>query len=147
MRYNDFMNLKMPEYYTLCQNERCPKADDCLRKLCYDENLPDTASISVINPNRYPSSNEDCHFFVSKEKIRMSWGVKDFYSALPHDAAKAIKKELLMCFGRTKYYRFFREELPISPSEQESIRQIFKKNGIESEPCYTHFSEEYSWKS
>lgn len=76
----------------------------------------------------------------------MAWGVKDFYENLPHVAAKAIKQELILLFGRTKYYRFFREELPISPADQETIKSVFKKHGIESGPNYTRLSEEYCWK-
>ncbi len=145
MRYNSLMILKMPECYTVCQNESCSNADSCLRKFCYDQKIQEKAFISVVNPLRYPAPNEKCKFFVSKEKIRVAWGVKDFYKDLPYDIAKLIKYDILMHFGRTKYYRFYREERPIFPDDQESIRQIFRKNGIETEPCYTHFSEEYAW--
>ena len=139
------MKKEIPDYYTFCQNDSCPKANECLRNIFYKKQVSDDEIISIINPQKYPSENSQCTYFVTSQKIRMAWGIKNLFTFLPYDSAKAIKAELLKYFGRTKYYRFFREEIPVRPEYQAEIKRIFQKHGITEEPGYTRFSEEYNF--
>jgi len=43
------------------------------------------------------------------------------------------------------FYRILHKERHVTPSEQEHIRQIFVNNGIDTEPVYDEYQEEYSW--
>ena len=141
------MLIEKPAYYTYCQNEKCESAQNCLRYISYTELTDESEeqSISVINPHHYPKEAEKCSFYVSSKKVKMAWGIKDLYKELPYDKAKSIKQLLLKKFGRTKYYRFYREELPVTPANQAMIKKIFSEHGIESEPAYTHYSQEFEW--
>ena len=46
---------------------------------------------------------------------------------------------------RATYYRCWRKERLIKPGEQERIRQIFLKWGINEEPVYDEYVEQYEW--
>lgn len=93
----------------------------------------------------YPKDNEECKEFRTNKKITLAWGIKNILNEIPLKNAESIKKDLLLYFGKTKYYRFYREEKPILPKEQKAIKNIFVQNGIKSEISYERFTEEYDW--
>ena len=64
---------------------------------------------------------------------------------IPYDKARSIKREMLAHFGHTKYYRFFREELPLTPSDQSAIQKIFRQYHAGATPEYARYSEETDW--
>jgi hypothetical protein len=136
-----------PLDYCYCQNDSCKKAEKCLRYLCYKEldEKSDELSIRVVNPKKYEKDSDGCRMFNSCEAVTLAWGIKNLFSDIPFDAAKKIKSQILSEFGRTKYYRFFREELPVTPESRQKIRKIFMKNGIETEPAYSRFTQELFW--
>lgn len=140
------MELKSPYQYMLCQNDTCKNASNCLRNLCYKQIPHDKKAIIVLNPSSYPAENDACTEFRSAEKIKIAWGIQNLFDNLLLSKAKAIKGEMLRYFGKTKYYRFYREELPILPADQNSIQTIFKKNGVETEPCFSRFTEDFDWR-
>ena len=145
IRYIIRMEQKIPTDYALCQNDACPHTADCLRYICFKEQTSDNISIRVLNPKFYPADGAECKYFSSTEKVRVAWGVKGIFDSIPYNEAKAIKKELISHFGRTKFYQFFREERAIMPKDQAEIKGIFAKNGIQSEIACTRFTEEYDW--
>lgn len=64
---------------------------------------------------------------------------------IPYAKALLIKRKMISYFGRTKFYRIYREEKPVSPKGQKAIKEIFINNNIEIEPHYDRFTEEYDW--
>ncbi|MDE5799319.1 MAG: hypothetical protein K2H73_09965 [Treponemataceae bacterium] len=134
-----------PTDYMLCQNSGCDRAETCLRYRCLLDLTDEPVSVRVLNPRRYPQGEAACDYYCTTEKIRIAWGIKHIFNGLPYESARNIKSELLSHFGRTKYYRFFREEVPLLPADQKVTRAIFRKNGVESEPAYTRFSEAFDW--
>ncbi len=83
--------------------------------------------------------------FKANKTVRAAWGIVNLLTTVPHSKAQKIKAELLSCFGRSKYYRMRREEIPVMPEDQALIKEIFMKNGIETDPEYSRFTEEYQW--
>ena len=135
----------MPTDYMICLNSVCPRAQTCLRHL-YSMRYPAGQSyVIAFNPLLYPKENEDCVRYRPERKIRMAWGIKNLIRNLPHERAQRIKSDMLARFGRSRYYRFFREELPLTPDEQTDVHAIFRKNGVETAPEYARYSEETDW--
>ena len=61
-----------------------------------------------------------------------------------------MRNQFIGYFGKTTYYRFYRQEQGLFPKAQAYIRQVFKQNGIAEEPKFERYSEEYNyngWKS
>ena len=64
---------------------------------------------------------------------------------IPYEDAVSIKQKLIGHFGKTKYYRFYREERYLTPKEQAYIRQVFCNKGITEAPSFTRYTDEYMW--
>ena len=139
------MNLKPPEQYKLCSNSACKKSENCLRQLCYRQVTKEDIGIYVLNPLLFPKEKEECPYFKTDKKIKLAWGTKNILDDIPNKKASEIKRELLVKFGRTKYYQFYRSEKPLFPSDQQIFTKIFQKNGIETEIKYERFTEDYDW--
>ena len=139
------MPYEIPYQYTLCQNSSCPQASECIRACAYSELTAETKSVYVLNPQCYPEQGRNCNYFRSIQKVTVAWGIKNFYQNMLYPTAKKIKWELMCYFGKSRYYRFYREELPIKPKEQKAIKQIFLENGVTTEPPYTRFTQEFDW--
>ncbi len=75
----------------------------------------------------------------------MAWGVKGLLDKIPYEDAVSIKQKLIGHFGKTKYYRFYREERYLTPKEQAYIRQVFCNKGITEAPSFTRYTDEYMW--
>lgn len=139
------MNLKPPEQYKLCSNSACKKSENCLRQLCYRQITENDIGIYVLNPLLFPKEKEECPYFKTDKKIKLAWGTKNILDDIPNKKASEIKRELLVKFGRRKYYQFYRSEKPLFPYDQQIFTKIFQKNGIETEIKYERFTEDYDW--
>lgn len=139
------MNLTPPEQYKLCSNSACKKSVNCLRQICYRQLTKNDIGIYVLNPLLFPKENETCPYFRTDNKIKLAWGTKNILDDIPNKKAAEIKKELLIKYGRTKYYQFYRCEKPLFPSDQQIFTKIFQKHGIEGEVKYERFTEDYDW--
>lgn len=73
------------------------------------------------------------------------WGSAVCLTNLNYRKAIAVRRQVYYYFGRSMFYRILHKERHVTPSEQEHIRQIFVNNGIDTEPVYDEYQEEYSW--
>lgn len=134
-----------PYAFARCLHTACPHADECLHRLAA---LTDTACypvISLINPLAIPGDGTDCSYFRSTRKIRMAWGIRHLLDDVPARLAPQLKRQLLAHFGRSRYYRFYRDEACLSPDEQEYVCQLFRQYGIGQEPAFDRYTYEYNW--
>ena len=76
--------------YTLCFNDRCPKGENCLRRMLARHNVPECKRISVVNPLCNPPEGEACEFFRSDRKLQIAWGFSKLYNDMPARIATAI---------------------------------------------------------
>ena len=121
------MNLTPPEQYKLCSNSACKNSENCLRQLCYRQITENDIGIYVLNPLLFPGENEECPYFKTDKKIKLAWGIKNILDDIPNKKASEIKKELLIKYGRTKYYQFYRCEKPTSMYSQKSFKNTESK--------------------
>lgn len=135
----------MPTHYMICLNTSCPRAETCLRQMCSNQYPAERVSIHALNPQLYPKEGGECSYYRPMKKIRLAWGIKDLLREIPYDKARSVKREMLAHFGHTKYYRFFREELPLTPSDQSAIQKIFRQHHAGATPEYARYSEETDW--
>ncbi len=73
----------------------------------------------------------------------MAWGIKHLLDSVPFKYGVAIRQDLIGHFGKTMYYRIYREERMLLPADQEYIRKLFQQYGIEEEPRFEKNSDEY----
>ena len=135
------MTIETPSINTYCLNKDCTKRMECLRFANSLEEATNTDIVSIVNPKYYPDYVNGCKNFAIIKKIEIAWGIKNLFTDLPYQKAKNIKREMIEYFNRTKYYKFFREEIPITQQEQVEIKQIFEKHYVYSQPNYTRYTE------
>ena len=92
-----------------------------------------------------PATGIDCPHFQNAEKIHVAWGISHLLDNVPYKDGTNIKQQLIGHFGKTLYYRFYREERFLSPAEQHYIRQLFRRKGITEEPVFDSYTDEYNW--
>lgn len=93
----------------------------------------------------YPSDTTNCPHFRKALKCRVAWGIRHLLDNVPHKCAAPMRNQLVGHFGKTTYYRFYRQEQGLFPKAQAYIRQVFKQYGIAEEPKFERYSEEYSY--
>ena len=76
MESNTDFNKQVAQY-TLCFNDQCPKAENCLRHSMTQYNTAENIRLSVINPLCYPEAGKECPHFRTNKKIRVAWGFKN----------------------------------------------------------------------
>ena len=128
----------------ICQ---CVHREECLHHLAAENSTSQYPTLSIINPNRIPADTTGCPYFREARKQRVAWGIRHLLDNVPHKYAAPMRNLFINHFGKTTYYRFYRQEQGLFPKAQAYIRQVFKQNGIAEEPEFERFSEEYSYNN
>jgi len=141
----DFDYDAVPAGFMHCIFAQCVQADKCLRRRAMLHVTSEPVALSLVNPVRIPGDGAECPHFYADRKIRFAVGVTHLLTNLPYAKGKSIKRDLISYFGRTNFYRIRNKERMISPEEQKYIRRVFKGYGIEEEPLFDKYVEEYKW--
>lgn len=142
---NKFDYQTVPYGFTHCFHSHCARKEECLHHLAAAHCTSQYPTLSIINPNYIPADTTDCPYFRSARKQRVAWGIRHLLDNVPHKCAAPMRNQLIGHFGKTAYYRFYRQEQALFPKAQAYIRQVFKQNGIAEEPKFERYSEEYSY--
>lgn len=141
----DFNYHEVPYTFMHCIHTSCVRANDCLRYRVMQHATPDRASITIVNPVQIPENGNDCPHFFADQKARYALGITHLLDNIPHKVAVQIRNILYMYFQRNIYYRIRNQERLIKPAEQDYIRQVFLKKGINEEPVFDTYIEQYEW--
>lgn len=134
-----------PHNYTLCLHRDCPLADTCLRQLA-EKSIPATLpACLVIRPAYLASLTTPCPYYRSSGKVRFAKGFVRLLEELPHKQMRTVVAHLIDQFGRRTYYRTRKGERLLSPSEQETFRNVLKKCGVSPVPEFDLYIEKYDW--
>lgn len=142
---NNFDYLSVPDRYLHCLNDRCVKGGQCLRQLAWENRDASSVSISVLNPGIIPEDTNACPHFRSTQKVRMAWGLKHLFDRFPHKTAIAARRQIIGHFGKTLYYRYYREERPLTPNDQRVIGRILHQHGITEAPQFERYTEHFDF--
>ncbi|NDV60317.1 DUF6078 family protein [Bacteroides sp. 519] len=135
----------VPRNYAHCFNEQCVRSSQCLRHLVAQNSTSQYDIVSIINPKCIPDKTDQCPFFKNIRKVRLAWGIKHLLDDVPFKDGNSMRRQLLSHFGKTAYYRIYRLEHGLLPKEQEYIRQLFRNHGINKEPQFEKYTEEYEF--
>ena len=142
---SDFDYGTVPYGFIHCLNESCKDAKHCLRHQV-THYLPSNCShISIVSPAYIAATNGKCPYFMSDQKAMFALGITHLLDQMPHKDAVNVKRLIIEKLNRSTYYRCWRKERLISPTEQTYIREIFLSKGIKEEPLYDEYIEQYDW--
>ena len=125
----EFNYESVPFDFSHCFCGQCKVADKCLRH-----------QVALRIPE-----GENCRYFKADRMAVYGLGISRMFDDLNYRKAIAVRRQVYYYFGRSMFYRILHKERHVTPSEQEHIRQIFVNNGIDTEPVYDEYQEEYSW--
>lgn len=135
-----------PAHFMHCLNERCPRAEECLRRKAALLMSVDRVNVPVLNPLLYEQSGgEGCCYFFSIVPERHAKGFLHMLDNIPRVKGDMIKRQMVRYFGRTIYYRCLHGERLIKPAEQADIEKIFLRNGLQEKPVYDAFVDQYDF--
>jgi hypothetical protein len=135
----------IPEGWAMCQKSECQKAGECLRfQACLA--LPATIKFwKCLLPQVV--KGDECRFFVKMEPVRMARGLNRLYKEV-RDAH--VRHELRMTltehFGsKGSYYRYKNGERWLSPQHQQTVLEIVRRCGCESEVVFDEYADTYDF--
>ncbi|MDH8701212.1 hypothetical protein M2138_000551 [Dysgonomonadaceae bacterium PH5-43] len=141
----EFDYKEVPQSYVHCLNAVCKKSDSCLR-FKVGQAIPDEVSVfKIVNPSPVNKSESECRYFEPIKKLRYALGISHLYDDLPHTKYNRIKKAIHRYLEHNRYYRIYNKEYLITPEQQEFIRDLFRKEGIEKEPVFDEYIERYNF--
>ena len=138
-------NGEVPNNYTLCIKNDCPKADTCLRHVAVEMMPSEVQRWSIISPAYLAQTEGECPVYRSAEKVQYARGFVRMMSELTVKQAHAVKENIVATFGMNMYYRMRRGERLITPTEQEEIYALLEKQGVSERPEFDAYVEDYLW--
>ena len=141
----NFDYASVPERFAHCLNAGCARAGQCLRQLVVAHVPADRPTFTVINNAPHRPDGEDCPYFKPDQPLRYAKGMTRLLDNLPHKKAEAIGHRLQQHYGRTQYFRARRGIILISPADQNYIQRVFRHFGVDEEPVFDSYVDEYNW--
>ncbi len=135
---------EVPDGYLHCLNAQCVKSSDCLRFKAGTHVSNEVKYFLIINAAN-ANEQKECSYFQPDRLVRCALGITHLYDNLPHTKYTKIKKAIHDHFGHSHYYRIYNKKYFIKPEDQVFIRELFVKEGIESEPLFDEYIERYDF--
>lgn len=139
-----FDYFRVPNGFAHCFNDRCEQAGSCLRHQIIPYIPEERWSVPIVNPARIVPGG-DCPGFMSDQPVRFAYGMEHLLDELPYREAKEVKSVMKRHFGKTCFYRLKRRERCFSPQDQQYVRNLFRRHGIEKEPAFDSYTEDFLW--
>lgn len=135
----------VPNGFAYCMDGQCRHAAKCLRYLAAQQLTPERKVFSIVNPACTTPQADSCPFFKEERMTQYALGMTRLLDNLPHNKAVAVRRSINACFSKGTLYRIRKKERFIMPEEQNLIRSIFIRLGIDAEPAFDQYVERYAW--
>ena len=124
---NKFDYQSVPYGFAHCFHSQCIHKEECLHHLAAINCTSQYPTLSIINPNRIPADTTDCPYFRKAQKYRVAWGIRHLLDNVPHKCAAPMRNQLVGHFGKTTYYRFYRQEQGLFPKANAKQFLVIQK--------------------
>ncbi len=142
---SSFDYREVPNGFAHCFRSECSRSQQCLRHMAATHSAAGDSYLTIVNPAQLPEDASTCSFYRKIQKTRVAWGVKHLFDKMTCHQTYSIKQTLISQYGRTHYYRIYRKERYLEVWEQDYIRRLFQRFGIQEEPAYEYYTEVYKW--
>ena len=141
-RQFDFTDV--PSWYVLCTNNQCPMQTSCLRFLAA-QNAPDHLEIATcVMPKTLKGGQ--CRCYDKRTVVVWAAGFSRLYDCVMKKDYTAMRKGLTRYLHGVKfYYEYKRGDRPLSPEQQQWIRNFVKSYGYEWEVPFDSYFEAYAY--
>ena len=129
--------------FKFCFNSNCPMHGDCLRFQAALEMPDDRQWGSAVFPPAL--KNGQCKYFRKDEKVILATGFLTSDPTLNDMFVKLRLKLTAYLGGNGSYYLYRNGKKWLSPTQQEGIREIFRKAGYRDEIFFKEQKEDYNF--
>ena len=139
---HEFNFADVPNWYVLCNNNHCPLREDCLRFLA-GSHAPDNLEIATcVMPKTL--KDDKCRWFEKKTVAVYATGFSHLYDCVMTKDYTTMRKTITRYLhGAKMYYEYMRGERPLSPEQQQWIKDYVKSLGYEWEVEFDGYFEAY----
>jgi hypothetical protein len=132
----------VPSWYVLCTNSQCPLRDVCLRFMA-GENAPESMEVATcVMPKTLKDGN--CRWYDKKTVLVYAAGFSHLYDRVMKKDYTSMRKAITQYLhGAKLYYEYMRGERPLSPKQQQWIRNYVKSRGYDWEVEFDSYFEGY----
>lgn len=134
---------QVPAGWKFCFNSKCPMHGECLRFQAALEMPEDREWGSAVFPTSL--KNGQCRFFRKDEKVKLATGFITSDPNLNNMFVKLRQKLTTYLGGNGTYYLYRNGKKWLSPTQQEDIREIFRKAGYRGEVFFRDQKTDYNF--
>jgi len=146
MTDNELFSKKASENYMVCFVNDCPLHEDCLRWKTGRYVSPTQIVCNCVNPHYEDVGTDTCPMYRKGKMVTMAKGMKNIFTDdMPRGLVSFIRATLIEHWHRTYYFECRNGSRLITPSMQEHVRQLFRKQGWEKEIHFDEYVEAYEW--
>ena len=134
----------VPKRYTLCYHEGCPLHENCMRFLAAAHAPGDLEVRRCVLPKA--EKGGQCRWLDPIKTVTMAEGFTGLYDKVLKDDYTPLRKQLTAYLhGRKQYYQYMRGDRPLSPEQQQGIRQIVSSYGYDWDVPFERYVQTYSF--
>ncbi len=132
----------VPKKYTLCYHAGCPLRENCMRFFAA-VHAPETLEVRRCV---LPQAEKDghCRWHDPIEVLTMAEGFDGLFDRVLAKDAPRLRKDLTKLLrGPKQFYQYMHGERPLSPAQQQTIRQLIRDCGYDWDVPFEHYFTAY----
>lgn len=133
-----------PDAFPVCQHAECPLASECLHQLAFTDLLPKAFILHLLNPERC-TADGSCPHYRSSKPVTYARGLTKMQKQMYPDQYNQFKAICISRWGRTPFFERRRGECPLSPAEQEFVKNALTHVGVTAELKFDSYEQNTNW--
>ena len=136
----DFDFKDVPSWYVLCTNSGCPLNGDCLRFLAASHAPETKEAARCVMPSA--QKGENCRWMDRKSVVVYALGFSHLFDNVKKCDYTRMRKTLTDYLNGVKhYYQYMHGERPLSPAQQQWIRDYMASQGYTDDVVFDGYRE------
>ena len=141
---DEFDFSDVPSWYVLCTNNQCPLRNDCLRFMAGLHALENMEIATSVMPKTLKEGK--CRWYDKKTVVVYAAGFSRLYDRVMKMDYTSMRKAITSYLHGTRlYYEYKRGERPLSPEQQQWIRDYVKNCGYNWKVEFDSYYEGYAY--
>lgn len=134
----------VPIWYVFCTNAACPLRQDCMRYFAASKAPRSMESARCVMPGVLVDGQ--CRWFDRKKVVVQALGFEHLYDKVMKQDYTSMRKSITRYLHGVKmYYESKHGDRPLSPEQQQGIRQIVRDYGYTWEVPFDCYREAYEF--
>lgn len=142
---NDVFDFSdVPSWYVLCTNSLCPLRESCLRYLAGVHAPESKETATCVMPKMLKDG--ECRWYDKKDVVVYAVGFQHLYDRVRKMDYTSMRKTITTYLhGVKRYYEYMRGDRPLSPEQQQWIRNYVRSRGYDWDVDFDSYYEGYEY--